>query len=105
VATNVGGLAEQLSTESLAILCEPDATSFANGLRLVLDMQHSALPPPARDSADGWQEIGRSLLDQTDAVLRKGAGGIAMAREAPTAPLTSPGSSATAARPWLWYLP
>jgi glycosyltransferase involved in cell wall biosynthesis len=105
VATNVGGLAEQLSTESLAILCEPDATSFANGLRLVLDMQHSALPPPARDSADGWQEIGRSLLDQTDAVLRKGTGGTATAAEAPMAPLTSPGSLAAAARPWLWYLP
>jgi glycosyltransferase involved in cell wall biosynthesis len=105
VATNVGGLAEQLGIEQLAILCEPDAASFANGLRLVLDKQHSSQPPPAHDAADGWREVGRSLLDQTDAVLRKGAGGIAMAREAPTAPLTSPGSSATAARPWLWYLP
>jgi len=105
VATNVGGLAEQLSNENLAILCDPDAISFANGLRLVLDDQHPAQLPPARDATEGWREIGRSLLDQIDALLLKGTGGIAITARAPTAPLTSPGSSAAAARPWLWYLP
>jgi glycosyltransferase involved in cell wall biosynthesis len=68
VATNVGGLAEQLSGESLAILCEPDAVSFAAGLRLVLDRQRSVQPTPVRDAPDGWREIGRSLLDQTHAL-------------------------------------
>ncbi|MGD0432358.1 MAG: glycosyltransferase [Acetobacteraceae bacterium] len=83
VATNVGGLAEQLSSENLAILCEPDAASFATGLRLVLDRQRSVRSPPildgplrdgpirdaqGQDAIDGWREIGRSLLDQTHAL-------------------------------------
>lgn len=93
VATNVGGLAEQLSSETLAVLCEPDAASFANGLRLVLDRQRFSRPAvvrdapgqvapvrdapvrdapvrdaPVRDAMNGWREIGRSLLDQTHAL-------------------------------------
>jgi glycosyltransferase involved in cell wall biosynthesis len=69
VATNVGGLTEQLSSEPLAILCEPDADSLANALRFVLHRQRSA-PEPVQNPADGWREIGRSLLDQAYGLLR-----------------------------------
>jgi len=67
VATNVGGLKEQLSSEPLAILCEPEAQSLASGLRRVLDRPPRATPPPA---VEGWREVARSLLDQTGALLR-----------------------------------
>ena len=70
VATNVGGLSEQLGDEPLAILCEPDAASLANGLRRVLDTRSCEQRPPTADSGDGWRDIGQSLLDQTDALLR-----------------------------------
>ena len=70
VATNVGGLSEQLGGEPLAILCEPDAASIANGLRCVLDSRPCAKGPPRQDAEDGWREIGQSLLDQTGALLR-----------------------------------
>jgi glycosyltransferase involved in cell wall biosynthesis len=60
VATNVGGLAEQLGDEPLAILCEPTASSLANGIRLVIGEPRHA---PAVRAADGWREIGRSLLE------------------------------------------
>ena len=73
VATNVGGLAEQLSNEDLAILCEPDAASLAEGLRLVLARQRSAHIAPVQNTIDGWREIGRSLLDQTYALSRTAA--------------------------------
>jgi glycosyltransferase involved in cell wall biosynthesis len=73
IATNVGGLAEQLTNEPLAILCEPDAASFADGMRLVLNEQRSAPPEPVRDAIDGWREIGRSLLEQTHALLLAGS--------------------------------
>jgi glycosyltransferase involved in cell wall biosynthesis len=62
VATRVGGLSEQLRDEPLAILCEPDAASLANGLRRVLDERPIApreVVPP-----HGWRDMARSLLDQ-----------------------------------------
>jgi glycosyltransferase involved in cell wall biosynthesis len=72
IATNVGGLAEQLANEPLAILCEPDADSLANGLRRVLTM-----PPACSHAATGspqaaWREVGRLLVDQLQALLRPG---------------------------------
>jgi glycosyltransferase involved in cell wall biosynthesis len=72
VATNVGGLSEQLGSEPLAILCEPDATSLANGLRRVLDAKPCEQRPATLNAVDGWREIGRSLMDQTGALLRAG---------------------------------
>jgi glycosyltransferase involved in cell wall biosynthesis len=65
VATNVGGLAEQLSNEKLAILCEPDANSLADGIRRVLDTPHRALVPPTLNVMGGWRDLAQSLLDQT----------------------------------------
>ncbi len=69
IATNVGGLAEQLGTEPLAILCEPNAQSLAAGIRRVLDEPRCGKAIPAADAMLGWREIARSLLDQTEAVL------------------------------------
>ena len=68
VATNVGGLPEQLASEPLAILCEPDAVSLTDGLRRVLAGLPCAAATPGPDAIDGWREVGRSLLDQTDAL-------------------------------------
>jgi glycosyltransferase involved in cell wall biosynthesis len=65
IATNVGGLAEQLACENLAIVCEPNAASIASGLRRVLDAPPSAKRSPAPDVQDSWRDLGRSLLDQT----------------------------------------
>jgi glycosyltransferase involved in cell wall biosynthesis len=72
VATNVGGLAEQLADEPLAILCDPEAGSLANGLRRLLDT-----PPEARGAATGsagaaWRELGQSLVAQLEGLLRSG---------------------------------
>jgi glycosyltransferase involved in cell wall biosynthesis len=63
VATNVGGLAEQLVNENLAIICEPDAASLAEGLRRVIDAPPSTNAAPA---SGGWREIGQSLLRQAE---------------------------------------
>jgi len=74
VATNVGGLAEQLAGETLAILCEPDAASLAQGLRRAL-----ARPPAAAEAADAvgtraaWRELGLLLVEQIRPLLRPAA--------------------------------
>jgi glycosyltransferase involved in cell wall biosynthesis len=82
VATNVGGLTEQLVNEPLALLCEPDPDSLTDGLRRMLHR------PPDIGEASGnlgagpqgaWQELGRTLVDQLCALLRhrktRGTGG------------------------------
>ena len=74
VATNVGGLTEQLVGEPLAILCEPEAGSLANGLRRVLDGALDAARPAAKGPLGAWQEIGRVLVDQAGTLLRPGIG-------------------------------
>ena len=69
VATNVGGLSEQLVGEPLAILCDPEPGSLANALRRVLDEK----PDAARHAGPGplaaWQDIGRTLVDQASPLL------------------------------------
>jgi len=70
IATNVGGLAEQLLNEPLAILCEPDAGSLADGLRLVLSRPHDAPCASGASPRAVWQEVARSLVDQLEALLR-----------------------------------
>jgi len=64
IATNVGGLAEQLTGEPLAILCEPNAASLADGLRRVIDAPPNDDPVPSPAADDGWRDVARSLLDQ-----------------------------------------
>jgi glycosyltransferase involved in cell wall biosynthesis len=91
IATNVGGLGEQLAGETLAILCEPDAASLAEGLRRAL-----ARPPVAAEAADAvgpqaaWRELGLLLVEQMRPLLRPAA------RPAPAgrAPGPSPGRAA-----------
>jgi glycosyltransferase involved in cell wall biosynthesis len=69
VATKVGGLEEQLLGEPLAILCEPDARSLANGLRRVLDETAVAMRPASPGPRAAWEDVGRALLDQTEILL------------------------------------
>lgn len=74
IATNVGGLAEQLDSEPMAILCEPNAKSLANGLRRVLDEPPCVTPIPTLAAVCGWRDVGRSLLDQANALLSREPG-------------------------------
>jgi glycosyltransferase involved in cell wall biosynthesis len=69
IATNVGGLAEQLHGEKRAILCEPCADSLANGLRELLKSPRAADAAPVGSRA-AWQDLGRSLVEQLRALLR-----------------------------------
>lgn len=69
VATRVGGLAEQLRGESLARLCEPDATSLAAAIADLVE----APPPVASAQSDPrapWQRTAEMLLREiADALL------------------------------------
>jgi glycosyltransferase involved in cell wall biosynthesis len=69
IATNVGGLAEQLLNEPLAILCEPHADSLANGLRRALKSPRDVGATPTSPQAE-WQNLGRTLVEQSRALLR-----------------------------------
>jgi glycosyltransferase involved in cell wall biosynthesis len=74
IATNVGGLAEQLRDENLAILCEPDAASLAHGLRRALSRPpvagQTAPGSPGANPGDAWQQLGRRLVEQVRPLLR-----------------------------------
>jgi glycosyltransferase involved in cell wall biosynthesis len=72
VATNVGGLAEQLADEPLAILCEPDADSLAKGLRYVLTHPLDRNAVASIDPRAAWRELGQSLLKQMQPLLQPG---------------------------------
>ena len=61
LSTNVGGLAQQLGTEPLAILCDPDAASIAAALARFLDAPPPALPPA--NAAMAWRDFARNLLN------------------------------------------
>ena len=67
LATNVGGLPEQLGNEPLARLCDADSSSLAQG---VLDLIHDS--PHARDASDTdailkeWREMSEELIRQAD---------------------------------------
>jgi glycosyltransferase involved in cell wall biosynthesis len=75
IATNVGGLAEQLRDEPMAILCEPDAASLTSGLRRALDEPPRETPVTGPDAATAWRDMARSLLDQIDSMGISGADG------------------------------
>ena len=63
VATNVGGLAEQLAGEKRALLCEPTATGLEGALRRLLD--HPPAPAAAAaDPVEPWRDMAASLLRQ-----------------------------------------
>ncbi len=75
IATNVGGLAEQLRGEPLAILCEPDPDSLAEALRRAFAQQ-----PPDASGHDtptpqaAWQDVAQSLVEQLEALPRPDGG-------------------------------
>jgi glycosyltransferase involved in cell wall biosynthesis len=72
VATNVGGLAEQLLDEPLAILCDPEPGSLADALRRVLDRPRAAPCPASASPRAAWRELGRSLVEQMEPLPRSG---------------------------------
>ena len=69
VATRVGGMAEQLSGEPLARLCEPDAESLAAALRRLLD----DAPPEGHSVADPnavWRHTAEALTADFGRVIQ-----------------------------------
>ncbi|MDI6653821.1 glycosyltransferase [Gluconobacter japonicus] len=60
VATNVGGLSEQFSEHSQAMLCEPDPASIARTIAQLLNAPPPVAPVP--DSAKAWQNLGQKIL-------------------------------------------
>jgi glycosyltransferase involved in cell wall biosynthesis len=68
LATRVGGLAEQLAGERLAILCEPEPASLAAGLAQLLS-QPLAPAPSAGQLATSWRAMAGDLLEQLIAAL------------------------------------
>ena len=65
VATRVGGLSEQLGHETLAIMCEPNAASLADGLCRLLE-QARAVPARvvAGDARQEWRNVAAQLVGQ-----------------------------------------
>lgn len=60
VATNVGGLAQQLAGERLAHLCAPEAAALAGCLERLAD--EPLLPGPPLHAADAWTEFAAACL-------------------------------------------
>lgn len=61
IATRVGGLTEQFSENSQALLCDPNGPCIAAAITQLL-----AEPPPIApipDSTGAWQELGRHILN------------------------------------------
>ncbi len=64
VATNVGGLSEQLKDYPGAILCEPSPDALAEGVLALLNRPRE---PLAADTASTWQEIARKMVEDLPA--------------------------------------
>jgi glycosyltransferase involved in cell wall biosynthesis len=80
VSTRVGGLAEQLQEEPLAILCEPDPASLAGALRGLLDAPPAIPPASAQDPRAEWRRIAERLLDEIERALLVRAGSVSAGR-------------------------
>ena len=59
LATNVGGLPEQLAGISGTIICEPNARSLTKALRNLARTGNTAMP---EDTRTGWQEMAAKML-------------------------------------------
>jgi glycosyltransferase involved in cell wall biosynthesis len=70
VATRVGGLLEQLATEPLATLCEPDAKSLAAALLCALDRRNDIVAP-AVDAREAWRGFAANVLAGLEPVVPK----------------------------------
>lgn len=76
LATNVGGLAEQLSNEPLALLCEPTTPSLADGVRRLLNLPAGSLAAASGDPDDGWRAMALTLCQNIETlVLRRAPAG------------------------------
>jgi glycosyltransferase involved in cell wall biosynthesis len=70
VATDVGGLAEQLRREPLARLCAPDAAELARAIEsLIIDPPRDTDPPS--DPGDAWRDMARGLADDIRVTLKR----------------------------------
>ena len=68
VSTRVGGLAEQLRDEPMAIMCEPDGASLAAGIARLLDA--SARPAATEAAAGQWQPTADRLAADLSSLVR-----------------------------------
>jgi glycosyltransferase involved in cell wall biosynthesis len=66
LATRVGGMGEQLRDAPLAVLCEPDAESVAEGLRRLLAEPASAGGVAVADTGAAWRDMAASLRRQIE---------------------------------------
>jgi len=61
VSTNVGGLAEQLRNEPLALMVEPNAAALAAGMARLAEAP-PPLPPAPADPRAGWRVMATTLM-------------------------------------------
>lgn len=71
LGTCVGGLAEQLAGNPLAMLCKPDAASLADGVRRLLDDPVLAGEPGPADSAAAWRDMAAALRHELQTLPRR----------------------------------
>jgi glycosyltransferase involved in cell wall biosynthesis len=67
IATNVGGLREQLSGSPQSMMCEPNAGSLAQAIGLWLETPIAVVPPA--DAAAAWRTAASDLLAQIATAL------------------------------------
>lgn len=70
LGTRVGGLAEQLACNELALLCEPDAASVAAGFRRLLDEPVTGAGAGPADAVAAWRDMAATLRDGLAMLLR-----------------------------------
>ena len=74
LATNVGGLSEQLSNVPGAMLCTPDAPAIAEGLRMLSAQLLLGSPQlPAATAAPNWQALAAAMLSALDGKTEEAA--------------------------------
>ena len=71
VATQVGGLLEQLEADPLATLCEPDGPSLAAALLCALERSNHIVAP-AVDAREAWRGFAASVLAGLEPLAPKG---------------------------------
>ena len=74
LATRVGGLTEQLAGHALALLCEPNAQSIAEGLRRLLAHPSGPAGAAAVDPGTAWRDMAASLRRHIAPLVPRDAG-------------------------------
>jgi len=69
VSTRVGGLAEQLRDQPLAILCDPDPASLSAALARLLDAPPSLPSSGMEDPRVAWREVASRLMRELSEAL------------------------------------